>query len=80
MARFNDVNSVKQRFAINYRGSVHDRAIAIRDVTLVDATADRQAAVELIAKLAEAYAVNEKKMADDGVFAGWRLGRGKDNP
>ena len=31
----NDVNSVKQRFAINYRGSVHDRAIAIRDVTLV---------------------------------------------
>ncbi len=29
-----DVNSVKQRYAINYRGSVHDRAIAIRDVAL----------------------------------------------
>lgn len=27
-----DVNSVKQRYAINFRGSVHDRAIAIRDV------------------------------------------------
>ncbi|MFA1624710.1 methyl-accepting chemotaxis protein [Rhizobium mongolense] len=64
LIQINDVNSVKQRFAINYRGSVHDRAIAIRDVTLVDATADRQAAVELIAKLAEAYAVNEKKMAE----------------
>ena len=28
----NDQNAVKQRFAINFRGSVHDRAIAIRDV------------------------------------------------
>ncbi len=34
-----DVNSVKQRYAINFRGSVHDRAIALRDVVLVpDAT------------------------------------------
>jgi methyl-accepting chemotaxis protein len=33
----NDVNSVKERYAINFRGSVHDRAIAIRDVTLVSA-------------------------------------------
>ncbi|RYD97625.1 MAG: hypothetical protein EOP50_05560, partial [Sphingobacteriales bacterium] len=30
-----DVNSVKQRYAINFRGSVHDRAISLRDVTLV---------------------------------------------
>ncbi len=37
--------------------------LAIRDVTLVEASADRQVAVELIAKLADAYAVNEKKMA-----------------
>lgn len=29
-----EVNSVKQRYAINFRGSVHDRAIAIRDVVL----------------------------------------------
>lgn len=35
LAVINDVNSVKQRYAINYRGSVHDRAIAIRDVALV---------------------------------------------
>lgn len=34
-----DQNSVKQRYAINFRGSVHDRAIAIRDVVLApDAT------------------------------------------
>ncbi|WP_419767590.1 methyl-accepting chemotaxis protein [Arcobacter sp.] len=29
-----EVNSVKQRYAINFRGSVHDRAIAIRDLVL----------------------------------------------
>lgn len=30
-----DVNSVKQRYAINFRGSVHDRAISLRDAILV---------------------------------------------
>src|ERR1700754_1252428 len=32
-----DVNGVKERYAINFRGSVHDRSIAVRDVTLVPA-------------------------------------------
>lgn len=32
--RINDVTSVKQRYAINFRGSVHDRAISIRDAIL----------------------------------------------
>lgn len=35
LTEITDVNSVKQRYAINFRGSVHDRAIAIRDVVLV---------------------------------------------
>lgn len=70
----NDINSVKQRFAINYRGSVHDRAIAIRDVTIVASIDERTAAVDLIAKLASAYAENEQKMtamvsAPDGATA-----------
>jgi methyl-accepting chemotaxis protein len=64
LGRINDVNSVKQRFAINYRGSVHDRAIAIRDVVLVTAEAERQEAITLIGKLAATYAENEKKMMD----------------
>ncbi|MGZ8290723.1 MAG: methyl-accepting chemotaxis protein [Telluria sp.] len=34
LSRINDVNNVKQRYAINFRGSVHDRAIALRDVVL----------------------------------------------
>ncbi len=38
LATVNDVNAVKQRFAINFRGSVHDRAIAARDVVLVPTT------------------------------------------
>lgn len=64
LGRINDVNSVKQRFAINYRGSVHDRAIAIRDVVLVASEAERKEAIALIDKLAATYAENEKKMAD----------------
>lgn len=35
LSAIGDVNSVKQRYAINFRGSVHDRAISLRDVTLV---------------------------------------------
>lgn len=35
LSEITEVNSVKQRYAINFRGSVHDRAIALRDVTLV---------------------------------------------
>lgn len=64
LGTINDVNSVKQRFAINYRGSVHDRAIAIRDVTLVTSADERKAAEALIEKLAATYAENEKRMAD----------------
>ena len=36
LATIGDVNSVKQRYAINFRGSVHDRAISLRDVTLLE--------------------------------------------
>ena len=34
LTNISDVNNVKQRHAINFRGSVHDRAIALRDVVL----------------------------------------------
>jgi methyl-accepting chemotaxis protein len=64
LGTINDINSVKQRHAINYRGSVHDRAIAIRDVTLVTSPAERKEAQALIEKLAASYAENEKKMAE----------------
>ncbi|WP_393999891.1 methyl-accepting chemotaxis protein [Luteimonas sp. WGS1318] len=52
----NDVNSVKQRHAINFRGSVHDRAIALRDVVLVDGPDSVAAAETQIETLAAFYA------------------------
>ncbi|WP_244554320.1 MULTISPECIES: HAMP domain-containing methyl-accepting chemotaxis protein [Agrobacterium] len=58
----NEVNSVKQRHAINFRGSVHDRAIAVRDVVLVTTPGELQAEVALIDKLAKAYADNEVQL------------------
>jgi len=57
----NDVNAVKQRYAINFRGSVHDRAIALRDVVLAE---DAAAEVELIEKLAADYAASEAPMRE----------------
>ncbi len=64
LVQINEVHSVKQRYAINFRGSVHDRAIAVRDVVLSENVAMRQEAVALIASLAETYAVNERAMND----------------
>ncbi len=55
LTTINDMNSVKQRYAINFRGSVHDRAISLRDVTLVDSAAEVQANVADIERLAVAY-------------------------
>ncbi|WPZ35106.1 methyl-accepting chemotaxis protein [Thalassobaculum sp. OXR-137] len=52
----NDVNSVKQRYAINFRGSVHDRAISIRDVVLFETDAERDAAIKEIRQLEAFYA------------------------
>lgn len=57
-----DVNSVKQRYAINFRGSVHDRAISLRDVTLVDSPTDLQAALNEIVKLTNDYAKSAVRM------------------
>ena len=63
LAEINQVNSVKQRYAINFRGSVHDRAIAIRDVVMLEDPAQVQGQLDLIDKLAADYARNEELMA-----------------
>ncbi len=57
-----DINAVKQRYAINYRGSVHDRAIAIRDVALATQKEQMTQYVQLINKLAQDYMVSKQKM------------------
>jgi methyl-accepting chemotaxis protein len=61
LAVINDVNSVKQRFAINFRGSVHNRSIAIRDVTLVE-PAELPAIVAEIESLTATYAKSSGPM------------------
>ncbi|MCG6117744.1 MAG: methyl-accepting chemotaxis protein [Aquimonas sp.] len=56
LATINELNSVKQRYAINFRGSVHDRAISLRDVVLFDEAAGVAASERDIERLAEFYA------------------------
>ena len=47
---------MKQRYAINFRGSVHDRAISVRDVTLVSTPAELAATLSEIERLRAFYA------------------------
>ncbi|XQM31444.1 methyl-accepting chemotaxis protein [Burkholderia gladioli] len=49
-----DLNGVKERYAINFRGSVHDRSIALRDVILVGPD-ELPTVVEHIRKLQRDY-------------------------
>ncbi|MGC5833717.1 methyl-accepting chemotaxis protein [Ralstonia pseudosolanacearum] len=71
LSTIGDLNSVKQRYAINFRGSVHDRAIALRDVTLVPTQEQVRYENELIQKLASNYAKSaaplDKMFADTDV-------------
>jgi methyl-accepting chemotaxis protein len=68
LIHINDVNSVKQRYAINFRGSVHDRSIAIRDVVLAATTPTAQRHVDLIKKLDDDYQRSAAPL--DQLFAG----------
>ncbi len=52
----NEQHAVMQRHAINFRGSAHDRAIAIRDIVLAATAAERQKETATIADLAAFYA------------------------
>ncbi|UUO22887.1 methyl-accepting chemotaxis protein [Colwellia sp. M166] len=55
MTVITDMNSVKQRYAINFRGSVHDRAIAIRDVVLLSESQELQGTLKDINNLETFY-------------------------
>lgn len=48
-------NTVIQRAAIDFRGSVHDRAIALRDAVIAPNTSSGTQEVQEIARLAKAY-------------------------
>jgi methyl-accepting chemotaxis protein len=63
ITQMTDVNAVKQRYAINFRGSVHDRAIAIRDVVLMSEKSDLDAVIADISALDSFYQVSSTDMA-----------------
>jgi len=65
LTTINDVNNVKQLYAVNFRGSVHDRSIAVRDVTLVSA-AELPSVVAHIAQLESDYLASAGPM--DKIF------------
>ena len=67
LSTINDQNSVKQRYAINFRGSVHDRSIAVRDIVLAHDKAQVDTQVDLIAKLTDDYNASAEKM--EAIFA-----------
>lgn len=56
LAEVTEVNAVKQRYAINFRGSVHDRAIALRDAVLIADEGQRREVLAEIDRLAGFYA------------------------
>ncbi|GEK12509.1 methyl-accepting chemotaxis protein [Aliivibrio fischeri] len=77
LTEMTDINSVKQRYAINYRGSVHDRAIAIRDIAIARTPQEISHLEKEINRLQTFYRDSEaqmKKMRQDGIsFTGEEL-------
>lgn len=59
-----NVNNAKSKEAINYRGSVHDRAILVRDVVLADTTQQAKNYADQIRSLADDYARADRQMDD----------------
>ncbi len=55
-----EVNSTKQRYAINFRGSVHDRAIRVRDYVLLESSTDRASVLREIDELENFYLESEQ--------------------
>ncbi len=64
LRKISEVHSVRQRYAINFRGSVHDRAISLRDVTLLESEQDVRAAIADIERLAKDYAESARPLRE----------------
>ncbi|MCL7929681.1 methyl-accepting chemotaxis protein [Halomonas llamarensis] len=55
LTTINDVNGEKQSFAVDWRGSVHDRAIALRDIVLTQDESEVRALKNLMQRLSNNY-------------------------
>lgn len=65
LQEINEVNSPKQRVAINYRGSVHNRSISIRDVVFANNGADLKKYLDEIKYEEDFYVAAKNKMQSD---------------
>ncbi|MGM3160803.1 methyl-accepting chemotaxis protein [Dickeya undicola] len=61
LTEINDENSVKQFYAVNLRGSVHDRSIAVRDLLIADKQ-ELSVIVNHINELAAVYQQSDVKL------------------
>tara|TARA_R110002072_G_scaffold254738_5_gene413602 strand:+ start:478 stop:2175 length:1698 start_codon:yes stop_codon:yes gene_type:complete len=62
LTTINDVNGTKQRFAVDWRGSVHDRAIVLRDIVITSGDGNLGTLESEIQRLRDAYSVAETGM------------------
>ncbi len=62
LTTINDVNGTKQRYAVDWRGSVHDRAIVLRDIVITAGRGNLSTLEGEIERLKEAYAIAETGM------------------
>lgn len=62
LTEVNEGATQKQRFAINFRGSVHDRAIAIRDAVLVERDSSLQVHLQNVRELDDFYQQSARQM------------------
>ena len=67
LAEINNVNSAKQRVTIDYRGSVHNRSISIRDVVLANNQQDLNKYLEEIRFEEQFYIDAKKRMMENFV-------------
>lgn len=65
LAEINNVNSAKQRVTIDYRGSVHDRSISVRDVVLAENDNDLQAYIAEIRQKEADYVDAKQRMQNN---------------
>ena len=65
LAEINNVNSAKQRVTIDYRGSVHDRSISIRDVVLAENENDLRAYIAEIRQKEADYVDAKQRMQNN---------------
>ena len=80
LSEVNDINSVKQRYAINFRGRVHDRAISLRDVSLVTGAGELEEAIAEIETLTDAYARSAGRSTSSSTSRRRRIGRWAPRP